>query len=299
MSDQTSCGGDAGSSTREVIQVYKEYAKEYEKEKTRPWRIYMERYSMMNTILSQNPTGLDLSGKKVLDLACGEGIYSRMTAQMGADKVIGVDISQEMLDIASSHPSCSSSVALSTLEYRLGNCMSLDAMKCTLSDMQEGSFDIIICSWLFCNAKSTAEFSGFAEVIGFYLQPHTGFFLGTDNYSLADNTLGGDYYAHTHGFYKKLPEDMTVPAGKIDIHLFNPDVDKEGDMEIVMSLSNYHYPVETMARLFEQYELELSTPVRPLEVDMSIPEEDKKQFDDLVQSPSFALLQGRKKRACP
>ena len=38
-----------------------------------------------------------LTGKRVLDLACGFGFYTRLLKQHGAAQVIGVDISPEMV----------------------------------------------------------------------------------------------------------------------------------------------------------------------------------------------------------
>lgn len=42
----------------------------------------------------------DIQGKAILDLACGSGFYSRLLKEQGAAKVIGVDISEEMVNIA-------------------------------------------------------------------------------------------------------------------------------------------------------------------------------------------------------
>ncbi|WP_408888009.1 class I SAM-dependent methyltransferase [Myxococcus faecalis] len=42
----------------------------------------------------------DLRGKRVLDLACGTGHYSRLLNELGADGVEGVDISLEMVQLA-------------------------------------------------------------------------------------------------------------------------------------------------------------------------------------------------------
>jgi toxoflavin synthase len=38
-----------------------------------------------------------LGSKRVLDLACGFGFYTRLLKQQGAVQVLGVDISPEML----------------------------------------------------------------------------------------------------------------------------------------------------------------------------------------------------------
>jgi predicted RNA methylase len=42
----------------------------------------------------------DVSGKSVLDLACGTGFYSREFRRRGATDVLGVDISVEMIAAA-------------------------------------------------------------------------------------------------------------------------------------------------------------------------------------------------------
>lgn len=41
-----------------------------------------------------------LGGKRVMDLACGFGFYTRMLKQHGAVQVVGVDISPEMVRLA-------------------------------------------------------------------------------------------------------------------------------------------------------------------------------------------------------
>ena len=42
----------------------------------------------------------DPTGKDVLDVACGEGFYSRLIRQRGAAKVVGVDLSAGMVELA-------------------------------------------------------------------------------------------------------------------------------------------------------------------------------------------------------
>jgi 2-polyprenyl-3-methyl-5-hydroxy-6-metoxy-1,4-benzoquinol methylase len=42
----------------------------------------------------------DLTGLSVLDLACGEGYYSRLFRANGASRVVGVDLSEKMIELA-------------------------------------------------------------------------------------------------------------------------------------------------------------------------------------------------------
>ncbi len=49
------------------------------------------------TIISMLP---DVKGKTILDIGCGEGEMARLFAERGAKKVLGVDISQNMIKLA-------------------------------------------------------------------------------------------------------------------------------------------------------------------------------------------------------
>jgi len=44
-----------------------------------------------------------VSGKKVLDVGCGDGIHCKLLADMGAASVVGVDLSNEFIDYAKEH----------------------------------------------------------------------------------------------------------------------------------------------------------------------------------------------------
>ncbi len=44
----------------------------------------------------------DLSGRRILDLGCGDGGYTLLAAKKGASAAVGLDISPEMLDAARS-----------------------------------------------------------------------------------------------------------------------------------------------------------------------------------------------------
>ena len=69
---------------------YDAIADAYQDSKRLPFREFVERHTLFEALG-------DVRGKTVLDLACGEGFYSRQLRKAGASKVTGVDISPEMI----------------------------------------------------------------------------------------------------------------------------------------------------------------------------------------------------------
>lgn len=76
------------------ISQYDAIAKKYQQGITHEkYIVYLCDPSVLNTI--DDPTGLN-----ILDSGCGEGYFSRISKAMGAEKVVGFDISQGMIDLA-------------------------------------------------------------------------------------------------------------------------------------------------------------------------------------------------------
>ena len=72
---------------------YDAIAREYGESKLLPFREHVERYTLFELLG-------DVRGKTVLDLACGDGFYTRLLRQAGALEVTGVDISGGMIALA-------------------------------------------------------------------------------------------------------------------------------------------------------------------------------------------------------
>ena len=72
---------------------YDGIAEAYRDSKQLSFRKYLEEYSLFEMLG-------DVQGKRVLDLACGEGFYTRKIKRAGAAEVTGVDISAEMIRLA-------------------------------------------------------------------------------------------------------------------------------------------------------------------------------------------------------
>lgn len=73
--------------------VYDAIAAQYRESKWLLFRHYVERYTLV-ALLG------DLQGRTVLDLACGDGVYTRQFKRSAAAAVTGVDISREMIALA-------------------------------------------------------------------------------------------------------------------------------------------------------------------------------------------------------
>lgn len=95
----------------------------------------------------------------VLDCACGTGDLTRLFAAAGAARVVGLDFTQEMLDIAcrkreevrAAQPKAPPS-PLATIEYRLGDAMALP--------FDDASFDIVSIAFGLRNVADPAAAVG-------------------------------------------------------------------------------------------------------------------------------------------
>lgn len=84
-------GGKAGRNGMNA--QYDAIAEQYARTKTSPLRRWVEQPSFLSLVG-------DVRGLRVLDLACGEGFYTRRLKAAGAGEVIGVDVSPAMIALA-------------------------------------------------------------------------------------------------------------------------------------------------------------------------------------------------------
>ena len=85
-----------------------------------------------------------VSGRRVLDLGCGEGSYSRALAGRGA-QVTGVDGSARLIEAARER----AAAAGLDIDYR---CMNASA----LAGIEDGSFDLVVAAMIFMNVEDYA-----------------------------------------------------------------------------------------------------------------------------------------------
>lgn len=65
----------------------------YRDSKQLPFRDVVERCTLFEMLG-------DIRGNTVMDMACGDGFYTRLLKRAGASKVTGVDVSAEMIRLA-------------------------------------------------------------------------------------------------------------------------------------------------------------------------------------------------------
>jgi SAM-dependent methyltransferase len=179
--------------------VYDRIAKEYQASKQMPFRRCIEEYSLFKLLGN-------LQGKRVLDLACGEGFYTRKMKARGAGRILGVDISSKMVELA-----------VAQEREQPNACEYMVADVTTLGRLDE--FDIVVGVFLLNYARKRDELARFCGAIFENLRPG-GSFVG-----LNDNPANPveQYGAYTkYGFRKstRLPRSEGTP---ITYHNRNPD----------------------------------------------------------------------------
>jgi toxoflavin synthase len=134
-----------------MITDYDPIAEQYKRSKQQPWRTCVECFTLMELVG-------DPRGMAVLDVACGEGFYTRMLRQRGAARVTGVDLSQGMIDLARSqeaqHPL--------GIEYLVADARSLP---------NTAQFDLALAAYLLNYACTRGELQAMCDGIVRSLKP--------------------------------------------------------------------------------------------------------------------------------
>jgi ubiquinone/menaquinone biosynthesis C-methylase UbiE len=130
---------------------YDTIAEQYRRSKLQPWRAHIEACTLM---------GLagDLAGLRVLDVACGEGFYSRQLRKAGAAEVVGVDLSAGMIELARQEEAARPL----GIEYRVGDARELDL---------PGDRDLVVAAYLLNYARTRDELDAMCRGVAGCLKP--------------------------------------------------------------------------------------------------------------------------------
>jgi toxoflavin synthase len=100
----------------------------------------------------------DLTGLSVLDLACGDGMGTRLLKRWGAARVVGVDISEQMVGLARQQEEAQPL----GIEYRVADAATLGRI---------GSFDRVTASYFLHYARTREQLLQMVRTVYDNLQP--------------------------------------------------------------------------------------------------------------------------------
>jgi ubiquinone/menaquinone biosynthesis C-methylase UbiE len=130
---------------------YDPIAEQYKLAKQQPWRAHIEAFTLMRLI--GDPTG-----KAVIDIACGEGFYTRMIRQRGAARATGVDLSEKMVELARA----SEAQQRLGIDYIVGDGRELGVA---------ADFDLAVAAYFLNYARDRAELDAMCRGVARCLRP--------------------------------------------------------------------------------------------------------------------------------
>lgn len=216
---------------RQTESEYDAIAGAYKDSKQLSFRKCIEEYTLFETLG-------DIKGMKVLDLACGEGFYTRKLKRAGAGEVLGVDVSAEMIRLAEAEE-----------RTRPTGCRYLVRDAAALET--DEPFDLVVAMYLLNYARDANELLRFVRAAHGALKPG-GRFVGFNDNVL--NAPGGTVSYARYGFEKvyaatpsdRTPSDITPSEGDPIVYRFTND---DGTR---FEFNNYYLSPGTYRRVFEE-----------------------------------------------
>ena len=202
-----------------VADQYDRIGRQYQESKRLPFRNFVEEHSMFSLLP-------DLAGRSVVDLACGEGIYARKLKRAGARRVVGVDISPEMIALAER----AETAQAVGVRYVVADVATVEL---------DERFDIALCAYLFNYARSRAELRTLVESVHRLVRPG-GVVVGCNDYP--DNPPAHFDRYRQYGFIK-LGAAEPQEGDTITYRFFNPD-------DTVFEIDNYFLPTDAYRHEF-------------------------------------------------
>ncbi len=205
----------------------------------------------------------DLKDKTILDLGCGFGEHCKRFVENGAKKVIGIDISEKMLEIAKQENADSK---ITYINMPMENISKLN-----------DKFDIVISSLAFHYVE---DFSGVVKNI-FDMLNENGVFLFSQENPLCTCFSGGNRWTKDEN------------GNKLYINLSNYGIEGERESSwFVDNVKKYHRTFSTIINTLIETGFTIEKMIEPL------PTEDllKKypEYKDLFHKPDFLLVKVRK-----
>ena len=205
----------------------------------------------------------NLVGKTVLDLGCGFGEHCKLFVDLGAEKVVGIDISEKMLEIAqkeNNHPK------ITYLQMPMENLAELAA-----------PFDIVVSSLALHYVED------FQEVVKniYRLLKKDGVFIFSQEHPIVTSHSGGSRWTKNEN------------GEKLHVNLSNYGI--EGEREVtwfVDGIKIYHRTFSTIVNTLCAAGFSIEQMIEPLPTAEIL--KDHPDHADLFHKPDFLLLKAKK-----
>mmetsp|Transcript_20046 Transcript_20046/g.34500 ORF Transcript_20046/g.34500 Transcript_20046/m.34500 type:complete len:283 (+) Transcript_20046:226-1074(+) len=266
----------------EIKSLYNENAMVYEDLKAKEWRMDIEKYSLMKHILVDEN---NLRGKKVLDLGCGDGVYSREASRLGAELVVGIDISEEMIKLSKERTASFKS----NIHFFVADCSNLDQVKAVLQPLgcDPNSFDVIIASWLIVYSKTKEQLNGFASVFEHYLNPSGGRLVGINVnplfYHYDEPALFVKY-----GFVGRINVPLRTGDRMCFDFLDSTITEDTSQDHVAMTIINYHSSRAELIESFGSHHMDLK--LEKIECDPAVLNDRGDYYETILSEQPFAIL---------
>lgn len=205
----------------------------------------------------------DLNGKRVLDLGCGFGEHCKRFVDCGAQKVVGIDISEKMLEVARAE---NTDPKITYINMPMEE----------LAQLQE-QFDVVISSLAFHYVE---DFEGVVKNI-YALLEENGVFIFSQENPLNTCHTGGNRWTRDE------------KGNKLYMNLANYGV--EGERESVWFVDNvkkYHRTFSTIANTLIDAGFIIEKMIEPLPTEELL--EKYPDYEDLFHKPDFLLIRAKK-----
>jgi ubiquinone/menaquinone biosynthesis C-methylase UbiE len=239
---------------------YDQIAEQYKRAREQPWRTHIERYTLLRLVG-------DIAGKSVIDLACGEGHYTRVLRQQGAGRIVGVDLSRSMIRLAEDEEARQPL----GIEYRVGDVQTLQVHE---------EFELAFAAYLLNYAQTAEELTQMCRAVARALEPGGRFV--TVNSSPIEPTV--DFpAARTYGFSRRVQGDLREGA-PIVLQFFLPDGSS-------IEVTNYYLSVGTMEAAFRAAGLRDVTWHAPEVSPEGLREFGQEYWADFLAHPPVAFIE--------
>ena len=174
-----------------MVAYYDTIAQQYQKSKELPKGLNIDVHTYFHLLG-------DIAGKSILDLGCGEGFYPRKFKQKGAATVVGVDISEKMIELARQEEAREPL----GIEYIVRDVLELGKI---------GSFDLVVASYLLNYAQTKEQLLQMCQTIYANLKPGGRFVSINDNSEQSpESYLSSEKYGFIKNISGSLQEGVPI-----------------------------------------------------------------------------------------